>query len=690
MPVLRASVKYDRAVGFFSAGMLSYAAQGLSTFIENDGHMRLIIGGELEPGDAAAIEEGYEKRELAKKLGEWFLATISQVDDLLFYRRLEALSWLVASGRLEIKIALKRRGMYHEKIGILTDAAGDSVVFQGSANETAYALLPDFNFESINVFPTWIQELKSHFTPYISGFERLWTNQTKNTLVLDFPEAAKEKLIKIAKQASMPRPEVEIDLWKRHIAPSFGESEQPVSEPTIPQLLNGRQFNIMDHQRDALQSWKANDLQGIFALATGAGKTITAIYGAVRIFEQTRRLFLVIAVPYQNLADQWVDVLHLFNIHAVRCYDSARQWTQTLSNLLSFYQSGHIRFACVVVVNRTLQTPLFQSMLTQVPGQHLVWVGDECHHHATSRLISCLPAQAKIRMGLSATPEHYMDQDVTNRLIDYYGSVVARYGLEEALRDDVLTPYDYKVVIVDLTDEEAEEYRSLSEQISHLAARSGTKDIETTEDDQLKTLLFRRARLLGAAANKLIALREILRHFRPSSHTLFYCGDGRTEEEDSDEPVRQVEAVSSLLYNMSWKSSRFTARESRAERENILNNFRLGFIDALVAIRCLDEGIDVPACRTAFILASGRNPKQFIQRRGRILRKSPGKEAALIFDFLVRIPEHFANGSIYERQLIRGEIARVAEFARLSGNAGEPVRTLMPLLEKYDLVHALV
>lgn len=689
IPALAASKSYDRAVGFFSASMLSYAAQGLSTFVENDGQIRLIIGGELQPEDKLAIEEGYELRQVADRLGVKIVLDIEQIDDGLFYRRLEILSWLIASGRLDIKIALKQKGMYHEKIGILTDASGDKVVFQGSANETTHALLPDFNFESINVFQCWRTEFTDHFMPYLVGFENLWQNKSPNTLVIDFPAAARDKLIKVAKNTpKLIVPKVELNLWQKHQQPD-AEPEDESEAPRIPLTFNDQEFLIRPAQKKALEAWKSHGLNGVMALATGAGKTITAIYGALKIYEATKKLFLAIAVPYQNLADQWVSVLKEFNITPIKCYASSENWVGALSDAITLYETNATRFVCLVVVNRTLQSDQFQHFISQVPGENFLWVGDECHHHSAQGLSSSLPQQAKLRLGLSATPNHYIDDGATARLTDFYGPVVATYSLEEALHDGVLTPYKYYVILVDLTEDEAEEYRRLSEQISRLAARNNFREIESSADEQLQFLLFRRARLLGSAKNKLDELDQLLSGKQASQMTLFYCGDGSTEDEDSGEPMRQVEAVSSTLYGLGWRNSLFTARERRQERKTLLDHFRLGLIDALVAIRCLDEGIDVPACRAAYILASSRNPRQFIQRRGRILRRSPGKEFAEIYDFVVKLPDDTAQGSPYERQLIRAELARVAEFARLAINSEDAVRNLSAVLVKHDLAHIL-
>jgi superfamily II DNA or RNA helicase len=687
IPALCVAVSYQRAVGYFSATMLSYAAQGLSAFVANNGKMQLVIGGELQPEDEQAIRQGYDVRSITERLGPSIVQTIDSIADALCYRRLEALSWLIATGRLDIKIALRKRGMYHEKVGIIRDADGDAVVFQGSANETAYALLPDFNFESINVFPCWREEFSPHFTPYLRGFERLWTNQSRDTVVIDFPEAAAKRLVKIAEKARIPKPETEIALLRAEEGADDSDGGGGVT-PAVPALLNGSEFVMYPHQLQALNAWKAHDLQGIFAHATGSGKTITAVYGAVRLFTATRRLALVVSVPYQNLAEQWVSVLAQFKMPAIRCYGGRETWQRKLAEQVSLFAAEAAPLLAVVVVNRTLQTDAFQDRLREIPGESLLWVGDECHHHSTPSMQAALPPSARMRLGLSATPESFVNDQATARLKAYYGEVVSTFTLEEALHAGVITPYDYHVTVVSLTPEEAHAYLELSEQISVLSAWQGGLEVEDEENDKLKALLMKRARILGSAAEKLSALKSLLVGRPPHPLTLVYCGDGSTEDEDTDDAIRDVDQVSTLLYDLGWKCAQFTARESREDRESLLSAFKVAAIDALVAIRCLDEGIDVPACRTAYLLASSRNPKQFIQRRGRILRKAVGKTSATIYDFLVRLPAA-AQTSAVERRLVAAELQRVAEFAKLARNEMDATRALMPLLKEYDLAHFL-
>lgn len=690
IPSLKVAKSYDRAVGFFSGAMLSYAAQGLSAFVaRNDGRMRLIVGGELDEEDALAIERGYDLRTIGEKLGHAMVGVIDGIEDDLFNTRIELIAWLVASGRLDIKVALKRKGMFHSKIGIMRDANDDSVVFQGSANETVFALLPDFNYESINVFPSWEAGLAPHFLPHVATFERLWKNRSSKTVVVDFPDAARDRLVKVAKKARVATPQIEEAVWLAILA-KYDRSIPAHMLPKLPEVLGGQPFKIMDHQRDALVAWRARRGRAILALATGAGKTITAAYGMVRLFSQMGRLCVVVAVPYQNLADQWVEVLRLFGINAFACYGGTGRWLEDVSEAVHSFDQQALPFVCLVVVNRTLAGEPFQRVLEKLPGENMFFIGDECHRHGAKVTNDALPRHAALRLGLSATPEHYMDTEANSRLTSYYGEIGDTYSLADALNDGVLTPYRYHIGMVDLTESEAETYADISDRIAAQVARSGGFDGEG--NPKLDQLLFERARLLGGAANKLPLLAHLLGP-EPVRHTLFYCSDATVmvDDEDNDAPAvaqRQVEAVSELLHRRRWRNSRFTSREGIRQRREILDRFRLGDIDALVAIRCLDEGIDVPACQRAYILASSRNPRQFIQRRGRILRRAPGKEQAEIFDLLVRLPEGVLNRDV-ERKLLVQEFKRVSEFANLARNSGEVIETLFPLMQQYDLLHHL-
>jgi len=693
IPVLQQSVAYDRAVGYFDAKMLTNAGEGLSAFIENSGYMRLIVGNTLNEDEYVAIEKGYSAREILDRAEAEFQQIIETSQSDLFHYQLNSLAWLIEHNKLDIKMAFRRHGIHHQKIGIFRDKAGDFIVFQGSANETVNALRP-FNYETINVFKGWQPEFKAHYEPHIQSFKKLWANQTTNTLVLDFSDITRKVLSQNINRLFKPSLADEVTLWQENLDNGMIAIKNISDMPRIPQKIGEHDFSLRPHQRRALESWKQNNFKGLFELATGAGKTMTAIYAIVKMYESRKRLFAVISVPYQSLADQWGEELKRFNISPLICYGGENKWKTFLDRKILDFKNGLINFCAVVVVDATLASKnrCFLKLINElVPeySRYLMFIGDECHHHGADAIAKALPHGADLRMGLSATPERGEDDIGNQHLQNYYGGSIARYDLEDALRDKVLTPYEYHIVPVSLTEEEAEEYIILSKRISQAYAVSKTSG-DSVAEDSLNILLSKRARLISGAENKEEVLENLLKEIgSPIKHSLFYCAEGK-QGGDEGEGQKRIQAISRLLNAYGWKTSQFTANENKYERERILEDFKEGRIDSLAAMKCLDEGIDIPACDTAFILASSCAPRQFIQRRGRILRKSQGKEKAVIYDFLVTLPEDINNERDISRKLMKTELQRIWEFSHLARNRSENYHFLKPYLEKYDLYHYMV
>jgi hypothetical protein len=478
VPALSVSSLYDRAVGFFSSSTLSYAAQALSAFISGGGTIRLIVGAFSDQADIEAVKEGLRVKEVSDALGKTFIAELEEgTENELFQHRFKALSWLVAQDRLKIRVALRPHGLYHDKVGIISDASGDAVVFAGSANESASALLPTLNYESINVFPAWRPELADWHKPHTASFERLWANQSRGTVVIDIPTALKERLLEIA--ANMDRPpdpqrELEIESRLRAAEEEAAQALRPRG-PRLPETMNGTPFRIKEHQREALTAWQAKGaLHGILDLATGAGKTITAVYGIVQMAKAIPGLAVVIAAPYQALADQWCEILATFNIRPLQCYVSKLNWYDELQKKVLDLLTGSTQLEAIVVVNRTLTTADFQNAIARIPADRFLWIGDECHHHGSESLAKALPKNAAYRIGLSATPEHYRDDDRNSRLRDYYGEIVFSYTLQQAIKDKVLTPYNYYPHLVALTDDEGQQFITISDEIAQRFPREGS------------------------------------------------------------------------------------------------------------------------------------------------------------------------------------------------------------------------
>ena len=601
--------------------------------------------------------------------------------------RLELLSLLIAAGNLEIKFALRRAGMYHEKIGVFRDSENNTVVFQGSANETPHGMVSSLNAESISVYKSWEEDIfKVYGQEFIDGFENLWLNDETEVITIDVPSSTYEKISACAKKESVNYSTIKE--FEEQLEVREGCSFK--LEPFIPKKIGNRVFNIYQHQRDALASWKGNAFKGILKLATGSGKTITSIYGAVKIYEAKKKkqqqLFLIIAVPYVELAIQWIENLRIFGIDAHECFDSKKSWAESLKNQVSYFNAGVSDFCAAVVVNRTLASPLFQSLITSIDSNSLMIIGDECHNHGSKNLNAVLP-DAYYRMGLSATPfrsdndeiDSPFPNDAKERLLSYYGDIVATYGLDDAINDGILTPYEYHIVPVYLSIEEQEKYEELSLKITKLILKGSG----LTQQDRESLTMFcgQRSRLLGSAQNKLVKLAELTAQVadEEKSHTLFYAGEGKPYGESDDGDMKVIDKVSKVLNKNGWKTSQFTGDVTRNERKFLMSAFKDKTIDALVAMKVLDEGIDVPACKTAYILASTKNPRQYVQRRGRILRKSENKHLSTIYDFVV-LP---LNNSPASQKLKLSEAERINDFTLLATNKAD----IEQLIDEHGLTY---
>ena len=686
-PCLVQSVLYRRAVGYFTSSGLAYAAKGLANLVARGGKMRLIASPHLSDDDVNALERAQEEPD--KVLKEIVARSLSDVETLLEGDRLNALSWLAASGALEVKLALRvneqgrfTRSIYHEKIGIFSDEADDHVAFTGSANETAGGLIE--NFESIKVFRSW-GETEAYVSLIRRDFDSLWENKTAGLRVLNFSETSRE-LLKRYQTNHHPDPEHELDL----------EPETPVVRNDPPNLdrparaLNfGTQRPLRGYQEEAIQKWFDAGCRGILEMATGAGKTLTALNAINRLADRGP-LAVIIACPYVNLAEQWVRELQNAGIpRPIKAFGGVDRWRDSLQAGMTALQFGHRKFLPIVVVNRTFLSESFQKLLCPDRAPHLL-VADEMHNLGAENLRNRLNPAIQSRLGLSATPERHMDDEGTQALTDYFGKVVFTYDLAQAIRDGNLCTYYYHPILVDLNDEESLEYQELSTQISSLMARH---DRNEPLSHGLKVLLLKRARLMASAEGKIPALRKVLADLRendrPVSKALFYCGDGQVDDpSEDDRMMRQMDAVIQLLgREAGLRVARFSHSESMAQRERLLTDVKSNRLDGLVAIRCLDEGIDLPDIRMGFILASSTNPRQFIQRRGRLLRKAPGKSHAEIWDFIVTPPPSGDEDNYnYERVMLTRELRRVQEFCQTAINAESAAHVLLDLKRRYNLL----
>ncbi|PSB05882.1 DNA phosphorothioation system restriction enzyme [Pleurocapsa sp. CCALA 161] len=445
--------------------------------------------------------------------------------------------------------------------------------------------------------------------------------------------------------------------------------------PIFPHNLKLRKY-----QHQAVANWLDNKGRGTLKMATGSGKTIIALAIAQELYQQIKLQVLLIVCPTQHLVSQWSRECQRFNLRPIIAMKRVDNWQGELSNQLYNLPNNlpnSAQFLTIITTNSTLISDAFQSQLQYFPAKTLI-VGDEAHNLGSTQSESRLPRNIGLRLALSATPERQYDELGTEALLDYFGKILQpEFTLADAIKQGALAHYLYYPILVELTTPEAADYAKLTKRIGWTL----NKNPNFLGNDTLTSLLNRRSRLIANAANKLTCLEKLMRSRLNTTHTIFYCGDGHL-----DDDTRQIDAVTHLLgKELGYRVNTYTTNTSLEERERLRRQFESGELQGLIAIRCLDEGVDIPAIKTAVILASSSNSRQFIQRRGRILRPHPSKQQATLFDTIVIPPNLDRDTWEVEKNLLRKELLRFITFAELADNAEEATTQLFKLQEQYEL-----
>lgn len=685
VPILTQSVLYKRAVGFFSSTALIELSKGISGLIRNGGKIRFIVSPLLSEEDIEAIQRGYDEREIvSRSLSREIKEPVNKSEE----ERLNWLAHLIANNYLEIKVAFtlpsKRTGMYHEKIGVIYDEHHNRIAFTGSMNETINAF--HNNYESIVVFNSSVEEDAKRVDDLERDFDALWAGRESNITVLDFPKVVKERLISYKKDT------FDLTLDEIELETSYEEAPIQAGTPRIP-----RGVNLHPYQNDAIDVWAKNGYRGIFDMATGTGKTYTGLGAAVRLYNDIGKAAIIIVCPYQHLVEQWVEDIEKFNMLPTIGYSASSQknWKTRLSDDIIDFNLKVIDTFCFITTNATFSSKYVQEQLDKL-GNNTLLIVDEAHNFGAKKLSLLLNPKIQYRLALSATLERHGDAEGTQILYDYFGNKCIEYGLDRAIRENKLTPYYYHPIPVYMDDEELEKYKDISYEISKECYRDKRGNFKITQKGERKML--ERARLVAGIKSKLYELKKQIMAYKDDTHILVYCGATKVDDFVSDtseqdvEGERQIVLVSKILGNeFNMKVTHFTSNESAQEREYIKNAFaKAAPYQALIAIKCLDEGVNIPSIKTAFILASTTNPKEYIQRRGRVLRKAENKPYAVIYDFVTlarpldEVDKYSASFNC-EKTLAKRELARIKEFGRIALNSREADALIEDIEATYNI-----
>jgi len=673
IPVLAAAIEYRRIAGFFSSTSLAIAAKGIVGLISNGGTMQLIVSPKLTREDLEVLTKSNVEPE--EFLEQRMLEEIDRLEDCLVSDHVRALGWMVANNRLQIRVAVgnygdsksvsnqdeQHMGLFHQKVGILKDAEHNVITFSGSINETASGWLD--NIEEFKVFRNWESPECDYINADVIKFNKFWDNISPKVRVFTIPDAVRNRLVELA-----PQDISQTDLWKWYQRKSKRHTTKVA---------------LYQHQQRAMESWVEHGMRGIFEMATGTGKTFAAIACVHKALDRYEKLVVTIACPLQHLVKQWEREIGNYGLKIKNIIaDSTNpHWKSKLTDWLLDISIGHQSRLIILTTHRTLSSDTFLDIISDVkPDATMMLLTDEVHGIGAEKSQKGLLQRFDLRLGLSATPKRWFDSIGTQVIYQYFGDVVFEFGLKEAVSTinpstgmTYLAPYRYIPIFVSPTEDEMHDYYEATNSIIKMY-HSQRK--EEKKKDILENLIFKRANIVKNIKAKFTALEMLLKTMPDIRWTIVYC------------TPQQIDGVMNLIDHMGViHKHRFTMDEGTSaetryggisEREYILKKFADGEYRILVAMKCLDEGVDIPPARTAILLASSGNPREYIQRIGRVIRRYPGKEEAAIYDFIVQpdfanLPRELVE---IEKKILEKELKRSMEIAQIAINNTEAMKML--------------
>lgn len=642
VPVLTNARKYYRITGYFASSALAVAARGLFPFIKNNGEMRIITSINFHKRDLKAIKDGLVKPE--KIIESIIIDELENIDNNDIRDRIRLLAWMVATNHLEIKIAIRNsdidnnyldissRGLFHQKVGILFDEENRILSFSGSINETKSGWI--HNIEEFKVFKDWEPGEKKYVESDLNKFFRYWDNKADKITTYSIPEAAKKHLISMA-----PR---DLNELKHLEFNSFAS-----------------RIHFRSYQEMAIDEWINNAKKGIFEMATGTGKTFTAIGALQELIKEKKRLLVVITVPFIHLTLQWKNELSKFDFKASEYHSQSKD---DIDSKLFNFKHKLTNYLIIVTVHNTFSHKKFREKIEKI-NDDILLIADECHWLGAPQRKKGLSDVYSFRLGLSATPFRWLDEVGTNELLDYFNGIIFKFPLDKAI-PEFLTPYKYHPIFVNFNSEELERFKKFSEIIA-----THVEEKKYDYREKIDIIRVKRSKLVQNALNKFIEFEKLLDSFsRDINHCLVYCSP------------EQIKIVQETINKKGYLQHKITEKEDLTTRNRYISKFAEGEYKFLTAIKCLDEGVDIPATKIAILMSNSGNPREFIQRRGRILRKAPNKEYAIIYDFIVMPPfsEYVfsADHKTIEYQFIKKEFDRYKEFGSLAINSSECLETI--------------
>lgn len=708
------SISFDLQLGYFNSATINVLSTSFASFIKRGGKMRMSINQIVSKKDKDAIIEGEKGGiEAPFDISNW--ESIKEGLDEYGEHFFRCLAFLIQEKRIEIKIIKPKSsvGIAHTKRGMFIDETGMEVGFNGSANFTIGGLFN--NLEEISIYLSTSSDdlIIKKLNSQKEIFNSIMNQENKDVDYLSSQE------LEEAIQYSYGNQNIDELLFAEKNLIRYKSKMQVINNmvceddvcyyeslPKFP-YKEGPRF----YQQQAFENWKNNNQKGLFAMATGTGKTLTALNCLLEIYKRCGYYKAIILVPTVTLVKQWEQECRKFHFsRIVKVYSNNHTWRDEVERIIfneKFNTGSGIEESYIIISTyASYSRDKVFDMLNVFDRRRLLLIADECHNMASGSLVNKLKTIPYLRrIGLSATPERQYDERGNRRILNFFGvegDYTYVYTMEEAIRNGVLCKYLYYPHIVKLTPCEMQEYIQLSEKIVKYF-NFNSNEFENI-DDHLKMLLLARKRIVHKAENKLETFREIIRdRFETEGnlkYTLIYVPEGTQPDYiDSQQFLERendnvVDSETEHLIDIYSRAvleidERITIRKftsGQKDRDEILRDFASGKLNVLTSMKCLDEGVDVPRSELAIFCSSTGNPRQFVQRRGRVLRTHPDKRIAVIHDLVV-IPEvsYDTNSYKMEQSLLKRELLRVKDFAILSENPSFSEIELREVMDHYGL-----
>ncbi|MES2517888.1 MAG: DEAD/DEAH box helicase family protein [Bacteroidota bacterium] len=697
------SNSFDLLLGYFSSAAINVLSIGFANFLCSGGIMRVIINNVLSEQDREAIKRGQQ--------GDVSLP-IFKLDDIKSLKNtldeygqhfFECFAWLIANERIQVKIIQpkNKKGLAHYKSGIFSDGE-NKVGFKASCNFTAYGLLE--NLEELDCFMSWengrsnkwlnsqteyfnnIFEEKADFVEYLSIDETL-TAIKREFGDKEINELLTQEKYLVEKKQLLPINEKLITSIKK-AQKKLEKLEELESLPRFPKE-GPRQYQI-----DAYNNWVANNKKGIFAMATGTGKTITSLNCLLNEYKKSNSYYAIILVPSKALLEQWIEEVSSFNFSNIIVIGGGYDGMKLIPNYVSNFKAGLRKDVVIISTYASFASDRFLKYFVKIQNNFIL-IADEAHNMGANQIKEVMSTLTiPKRIGLSATPNRKYDPMGTNAICEFFNDqppFCYNFGMKRAMKEGRLTDYFYYPKIVHLDEDEKENYIDIS---NALYKFFDFKLGKFKDSPIVEKLLLRRKTIIHQARRKIPAFKEILKELGKNGKMKFvftYVPVGSSKEEDENSEDIANKFVYQYLkaaqeVNPSLRASTYTSETE--DQKNKLRGFSEGKIDMLLAMKMLDEGVDIPRAEVGVFASSTGNPREYIQRRGRLLRNHPDKNFAYIYDMIVAPVASYDNENLYriERNMVRNELIRVAYFASLSMNFYDSKDVLQDICDIHQIL----